>query len=534
MSGLAAIPHYDGLPSVASALLDAADLCEARVGEAGTRLELVLDMALQQAAAVKRLLAQLAEFDLRAELMEQGAIREDHVGSSVEAGKRSRLLIAAVEEATDGLGLATREIRHCSESSRLLARQTHAEIERLCDPSLEDAASPVSRLDAELKAVSEDMRAMLDGIRFVLAGLRSVERVFERESLALGEQVLERLAGIEAHALETRALIDDFAAEEERRTAVLLQKTRDSLTHLQFQDPLCQELRDIARRVVAEDLTTDELPLLLARVERTSGRFGSPLAQARDSLRQIGVHCHDTASASQRRLARLFSEERDTLGASVSAVRSGVGAHIDRLERASVRKRALSVRALGQCDVLIRSEAAVRRLASQTRLVAANCAIKAAHVRGSGRAASVIACEIGTLDARVADAADELGGNTARLTELLPSLMAEADTSTAAARALGVSVGSVLEASESHVCSAEATLRDTVGNDPEIAGRVSALTDSALESLQMEGELDALLRVASEAFDALGVVAGDITQTQPLDGGPREDHPVAAGELLLF
>jgi methyl-accepting chemotaxis protein len=521
---------FEDLEATGGQLEELAQLCEAHVEEAGRRIGDILSLANSQTTVVAGLCRELEDADVTSGVARTGSRVTDYLARATERSARSRRVLVELAETTESVRMACREVEQSSVSTRVLTLQTRIEGVRLADAGhVGSTAQQVGALNRELSEVTGRMREHLDEFDSVLRAYRLAGSQAHRAMDDFVRGVGRLSDEIASFGRAASAELESFANKVSQANLRLVKLTGDALSSLQFQDPLTQEYRAIRAGLQTAQPALDAL---LARVERTVEAAAVPLRVSRECLSEV----HDQSQRSLQILggSRIRHPGARPLSESVHMARRTLDGEARRLLGHVGRMQALVQRAQGICASLIAAEEQIRFVSEQTRLVAANAAIKAARVGGKGRATSVIAGEMSRLNVRVCGAADRVHARTSDVQSMLPALIAGAREAEEGTAALVAEVLEVFETATTRLTELEASLRVGLRGQPEVVRQIAHISQQTVRILTFEDTLE--LRVGRVVADLRqrGAVNRGLEDPLEVIGEVPDAHPVEAGEFLMF
>jgi uncharacterized protein (UPF0335 family) len=158
----------------------------------------------------------------------------------------------------------------------------------------------------------------------------------------------------------------------------------------------------------------------------------------------------------------------------------------------------------------------------------------AAWVGGRGRATSVIAKEMSRLNGRVCAAADRVFERTSDVQSLLPVLVERTEEAEQSTQQLVDEVLGVFHEASGRLVDLEASLRAGLRGQPDVVRQIAQTAEQAIRVLAFEASIqDRVDRIVQE-LRASGAERRHGLITEDAVGVTPDDHPVEAGEFLLF
>jgi len=476
--------------TIAESLCRAADLCEDSVQRAGNAIELILDVVLDQGLAAHAVIDDLGRLDLATMFVRHRDTCERLVERNLRASTHMRTVSETAEQLCREIVLAGEQIAETRPRNRLVVVQGG----RSASPDQQPTSAGCAELGASAAALA---RELLDD----LLELEALERVSDAGVVELVGDVSLSMDGVERTAAATAGRLGELAELAESRVQGLLRLTRRCLSLLQFQDPLCQELRAVAGRIATAIPQTPEMGVLMSRCLRADGRLAAPVSEASLALEEVARYYRGGAQLGDLLTNELHSPRAGALSHAVSGARHTLGAH----------SRVL----VSNCDD---RQARIRKAVARCRrMVDVQTAMQAAGVESTCR-----------------DSADRIDAAIRALLEQLAGLAAEAERCREATLAFSNDVAGVLAHAEARVRGAEHALRTAVRRDVDTRQSVEVAARDAVEHLDVEEAYHASLDRADRIFGRLGQRPVDLDPVIPLDSGAPADFAVGAGELLLF
>lgn len=518
------------LESTGAKLEELAQLCEAHVEEAGRRIGDILALAQTQSVVVAEVCLELSKANVMSGVEHTAADVQRYLAGAASRSAESRRVLGRLAERTESVRGACRQVEQSSVSTRVLTLQTRIEGVRMQDAGhVGSTAKQVGALNRELTQVTGRMRELLDDFDTVLRAFRLIEGQALRSKEGFVRGVTALAKEVTRNGEKASAELEAFANRVSNATRGLVGRTGEALSSLQFQDPLTQELRSIRAGMQTADPNLDAL---LARVERATGEAVTPLYRSRTTLSEL----HDATQSGLQVLSGFSSRYRGEhpLSSAVEHARRTLETEARRLLAHMARMHELVTEAEGICTSLIEAETQIRFVSEQTRLVAANAAIKAARVGGKGRATSVIASEMSRLNVRVCLAADRVHDRTGDVQALLPALVERAERAKSSTTLLVEQVLGVFEAASGELGQLEVSLRRGLRGQPDVIRQIAQMSNQAIQVLEFDAVVRSRIDQVVSELKRRGAVNRGLADVRDVIGEVPDEHPVEAGEFLMF